>query len=171
MTLRRSEDWLADYEAARMRTSERKAQSGLLQYEAGRQKRRAAVEDKPTEKESKIQQRGVAMAREYLKLVGVAMKSLYAVPNGGYALPGGTGARLVGEGLVGGHPDLNLDVARGPFHGLRIEVKRPGEDLRDDQKDAFVRLIAEDYKCVICYSAEEIRDVVIDYLGIGISNG
>ena len=48
---------------------------------------------------------------------------LYAVPNGGYRPPR-TAAILKRTGVRPGVPDLCLPVARPPYHGLYIELKR-----------------------------------------------
>lgn len=52
------------------------------------------------------------------------LRWLHSVPNGGYRTAG-TAGRMKGEGVKAGVPDVFLDVARGPFHGLRMELKVP----------------------------------------------
>ena len=51
------------------------------------------------------------------------LRFLYAVPNGGFRHKSVAG-RMKAQGARAGVPDFNLDVARGPYHGLRIELKR-----------------------------------------------
>ena len=54
---------------------------------------------------------------------------LAAIPNGGYR-PMTTAAALKAEGVKAGYPDILLDVARGHWHGLRIELKRADRSNR-----------------------------------------
>lgn len=49
---------------------------------------------------------------------------LYSIPNGG-ARSGATAARMKATGAKKGFPDIALPVARGGFHGLFVELKRP----------------------------------------------
>lgn len=49
-------------------------------------------------------------------------KLLYAVPNGAHKSPA-MRVKFQREGLTPGMPDINLDVPRDCFHGLRGEVK------------------------------------------------
>ena len=49
---------------------------------------------------------------------------LHSVPNGAHVSKI-QAAMLVAEGLRSGVPDIFLDVARGGYHGLRIELKVP----------------------------------------------
>lgn len=50
---------------------------------------------------------------------------LFAVPNGGLRTKAEAG-KLKAEGVKSGVPDLCLPVARGPYHGLFLEMKKPG---------------------------------------------
>lgn len=52
---------------------------------------------------------------------------VHAVPNSAGLLHKATAGRLKGEGLKAGVFDLNLDVARGGFNGLKIELKVPAQ--------------------------------------------
>ena len=92
---------------------------------------------------------------------------LAAIPNGGYR-PMTTAAMLKAEGVKAGYPDILLDVARGPYHGLRIELKRADHSNRptDAQRDWIDRLRQYGYQAVICYGAQEAIDVIKAYLGI-----
>ena len=88
---------------------------------------------------------------------------------------------LVSEGLKGGVPDIEMNRASGLYHGLKIEMKyrkgglsdslmvkhRMGEylvDLDTEQKTKRELLIEADYKYVICYTAAEAKEAVINYL-------
>lgn len=47
----------------------------------------------------------------------------YAIPNGGMR-SGSVAGQMKASGQKSGYPDLGLDLARGRYHGLRLELKR-----------------------------------------------
>lgn len=53
------------------------------------------------------------------------LRWLYAIPNGRFRHIS-EAVKLKAEGVRAGVPDVALDVARGGYHGLRIEMKAPG---------------------------------------------
>ena len=62
-------------------------------------------------------------------------------------------------------PDLFLPVARGPYHGLYIEMKRQrGGGLSEDQKAWRDKLTAQGYSVRMCRGWLEASQVLIDYL-------
>jgi hypothetical protein len=99
---------------------------------------------------------------------GLDKRVLYAVPNGATLGDKYTaairGQILRDEGLRAKYPDLNFDVARGGFHGLRIEMKRPGEDADDGQKEYHEIIRAQGYRVVVCHSLQAFMCAVCDYL-------
>lgn len=95
---------------------------------------------------------------------------LYAVPNGATLGDKFTaairGSILRDEGLRSKYPDMNFDVARGQYHGLRIEVKKPGEDADDGQKEYHGIIQGQGYMVVICRSLESFMCEVSAYLAL-----
>lgn len=94
---------------------------------------------------------------------------IYAVPNffGHY----GTavqrvkaGARAMRAGRRKGIPDVSIDVARGGWHGLRIEFKTAVGKLSPQQREWRGRLEGHGYHVVVCKSADEACDVLTRYL-------
>lgn len=66
-----------------------------------------------------------------------------------------------------GYPDYIFDVARSDYHGLRIEMKAPEEYrsvISDDQRKWETKLRSQGYCFAYCYSAEEAKDLISDYL-------
>ncbi len=66
-----------------------------------------------------------------------------------------------------GYPDYILDVARSGYHGLRIEMKAPAQyqsRISDDQRKWESRLTNQGYLFAYCYSAEEMKQLITDYL-------
>ena len=89
--------------------------------------------------------------------------ALFAIPNGG-ARDVITGSRLKAEGVRRGTPDLMLAAARGPHHGLFIEMK-VGDNKPSSEQSAFLEyLIASGYKAVVHYSAEAAIHELKEYL-------
>jgi hypothetical protein len=100
------------------------------------------------------------------------LEDAYAVPNGSFLH--GTieqraiqGNALRRQGVKAGHPDINLDIAREPYHGLRIEMKRIGGDgPNDTQLAAHTRLRRRGYRVDVCYGFEQAQRVTLEYLGL-----
>jgi hypothetical protein len=100
---------------------------------------------------------------------------LHATPNGG-KLPYTRNAKgevyspqrvaLVREGLRKGYPDISLDVARGRFHGLRIELKRADRSNKPtpEQLEWIDRLRHYGYSAVVCYGAQDAINTIKAYL-------
>ncbi len=99
------------------------------------------------------------------------LELLHAVPNGAVygrdkRLAAMQAARLKAEGLRRGWPDLNLPVARGPFIGLVIEMKRRGERPTDDQRHYLDLLAACGHRTRVCFSAQDAIDELRAYLAL-----
>lgn len=67
-------------------------------------------------------------------------------------------------GMLAGALDINLPVARGPYHGMRIEMKFGKGRMTDDQKWYAARLVELGWYVVTCWDWEEAREEIIDYL-------
>ena len=92
------------------------------------------------------------------------MRMLYHVPNEGKRSQA-NGARLKSEGLRAGVPDINLDVARGEYHGLRIEMKRRrGERVSPEQAAWLEALREQGYAAIVARGWEEAADAIEKYL-------
>ena len=86
-----------------------------------------------------------------------------AIPNGGIR-NAWTAKNLKDEGVLSGAPDLLLLLPRHGYASLCIEMKKAGGRQSDNQK-AFEAACKEyKNKYVVCYSFEEFRTVVEDYL-------
>lgn len=74
---------------------------------------------------------------------------LHAIPNGGTRSLA-TGARMKAEGTKAGVLDIFLPLARSGYHGLYIEMKKPGKinNLSSVQKE-FIEYCTEHNYCVI----------------------
>ena len=88
---------------------------------------------------------------------------LFAVPNGGHRHPA-TGRRLKAEGVKPGVPDIFLDVPRGEWHGLRLELKVGRNKPTKAQVDWMERLSNHGYLAVVCWGWESARDQIQAYL-------
>ena len=87
----------------------------------------------------------------------------FSVPNGG-ARNAWTAKNLKDEGALSGVSDLLLLVPRHGYAGLCIEMKKPGGSMSESQK-AFKRAVEGfKYKYVVCYSLDEFKRLIADYL-------
>lgn len=90
-----------------------------------------------------------------------ALEMLHATPNGQYR-PG----QRMEPGLRRGYPDMSLDVPRGPYHGLRIELKVGRNRLTPDQEWWLEQLCAHGYRAVACWGFDEAIAAIEDYLSM-----
>lgn len=88
---------------------------------------------------------------------------LFHVPNGGLRSKQ-TASRLKKMGVKPGVPDVFLDVPRRKFHGLRIELKRPGETTSAIQKNWVQFYRDQGYWSAVCAGWESARDEILWYL-------
>ncbi len=90
-----------------------------------------------------------------------------ATPMGGYR-PSGAGGQMKGEGAKSGYPDLLIDVPRGGYHGLRIEMKRFDKtaNASDDQLRWLNDLATEGYRAILCRGHQALIHSLATYLGI-----
>ncbi|MFZ5990134.1 MAG: VRR-NUC domain-containing protein [Bacillota bacterium] len=72
--------------------------------------------------------------------------------------------RLLEEGMKPGVPDIFLPKPIGDWHGLFIEMKRPGNKVTKEQDEFIDYLISQKYRCRVCFSFEEAQFVILNYL-------
>jgi hypothetical protein len=109
------------------------------------------------------------------KMVVPELKWFHAVPNGGSRGSDKRSAQIVGgmmvaEGATAGVADTSLPVAKGGFHGLYIEMKKPGLEGRknggcSDEQIEFRDFVRQQgYAWAVCYSWREAIDCLRLYL-------
>ena len=98
---------------------------------------------------------------------------IYAVPNGGKRSVV-EAMRLVQGGVKSGIPDLQLDVARKGYHGLRLELKKPnvlangsrGKCKAPDEEQIkcheFLR--EQGFAVYVSNDLDELKQIILDYL-------
>lgn len=91
------------------------------------------------------------------------LRLLHAIPNGGWRHPA-VARGLKAEGVRAGVPDLDLPVPRGPYHGLRIELKAKGGTATPEQRWWLHELAMFGHRAELCFGWESARDVIIEYL-------
>ena len=92
------------------------------------------------------------------------LKMLWASLNG-VRLTIGQAVKAKKAGMKKGYPDIGLDVARGGYHGLRIELKREkGGRLEPEQKEWLQDLAEYGYFACVCRGANAAKLVLINYL-------
>ena len=93
------------------------------------------------------------------------IKQAYAVPNGGKRSIG-VAKKLKAEGVRAGECDINLDVARGGYFGLRIELKADGGHVSPLQHARIREHRANGYAAEVCVGWEAARDELLAYAGL-----
>lgn len=88
---------------------------------------------------------------------------MYAVPNGGKR-SAFEAARLKGEGVRAGVPDLCLNLPRGGAHGLFVEMKAPGGRESPEQKLVMEELVEEGYCVIVAHDALLAIEAIRAYL-------
>ena len=78
------------------------------------------------------------------------------------------GNLLKRKGVKAGVLDYDLKMARKGYHGLLIELKIKPNKLSKFQEKYIKDVTKEGYLAVTCWSAEEAKQVVIDYLDLNI---
>jgi len=103
-----------------------------------------------------------------------ALKTIYAIPNGGHRSKAVAG-KLKAEGVKSGVWDIHLpmasaewsDVYMKPVYiGLWIEMKYGKGRLTPNQKEWQSLMEERGHKCVVCYSWQEAVLAIGDYLDI-----
>ena len=89
---------------------------------------------------------------------------LNSVPNGG-ARNAITGAIIKKEGAVRGVADLELNIAKGGWHGLKIEMKTAKGRHSPYQKQWQKDIEAEGYLYAIVRSVDEFIQLITWYIG------
>jgi len=93
------------------------------------------------------------------------LRWLHAIPNGGKRHKK-VAIKLKAQGLKSGVLDIFLPKARQGFHGLYIEMKVGKNKLTANQADFKAEADAEGYRCEVCYSWDEARIVIKDYMNL-----
>lgn len=91
------------------------------------------------------------------------LEMLFATLNG-VRLPIGLAVKAKKQGNMRGVPDVFLDVARGGYHGLRIEMKVGKNKQTKEQVEWAKNYARNGYKVAVCYSWECATDVIEHYL-------
>ena len=91
---------------------------------------------------------------------------LHAIPNGGKRGPK-TARAMKAEGVKAGVPDLCLPVARGPYHGLYLELKTGSGRLTKDQTRWLGALAAQGFFASVAVGYHGAVGLIREYLSLG----
>lgn len=108
----------------------------------------------------------VLMIRTRLPLLH---RHMTAIPAGG-ARAIKTATELKAEGVRAGYPDLLFDFPRGPFHGLRLELKRSDgvpSQVKAHQREFGALLNEAGYLAIVGFGAAHAFDQVAAYWELG----
>ena len=84
----------------------------------------------------------------------------------GVRLTIGQAVKAKRAGMKKGYPDLSLDVARGDYHGLRIELKKTRGKLSPKQNEWRNWLLDRGYLSVVCWGEDEAKQALKFYLDL-----
>lgn len=87
----------------------------------------------------------------------------FHVPNGGQRNKV-VAIKLKMTGVKSGIPDIFIEEAKGGYHGARIELKIKPNKPSDEQIKIMKQLELAGYYVNVCYSFDEFKAVVTDYL-------
>lgn len=110
-------------------------------------------------------QKAILTWASYCKYNGRSLADyLVHTPNGG-GRSLSEGANFKKMGVKKGYPDLILDIAKGGYHGLRIELKKvKGSRTTPEQLERIEMLNAEGYYAVIAKGFDEAIQIILDYM-------
>ena len=92
------------------------------------------------------------------------LELMHHIPNGG-SRNKIEAARLKGQGVKAGIPDVFLPVAKGGYHGLYIEMKKQhGGTVSPEQKDKIAKLREQGYRVEVCKGFQNAADVIEAYM-------
>lgn len=91
------------------------------------------------------------------------LRLYHHIPNGGLR-DKRTAARLIGQGVHSGVPDVFIPAARGGYHGIYIELKTGANSPTPNQNEFMSGAMAEGYYCAVCYGWPCAAAVIEDYL-------
>lgn len=96
---------------------------------------------------------------------GVSLRKLiHHSPNGG-SRNAIEAKKFQSMGVQSGYPDLTLNIAKGGYYGLFIELKRrDNENLSKNQEWWLAWLKNEGYYATVCKGYDEAVAVITDYL-------
>ncbi len=95
----------------------------------------------------------------------------YAIPNGGLR-SGSVAGQMKASGQKSGYPDLGLDLARGRYHGLRIELKRSDGKGKQSpsQQQWHDRLLQAGYCYALCHGYAMAISVMTAYADLALGH-
>jgi hypothetical protein len=130
---------------------------------------------KPRRKNEEWEIQSAFFARWRSASLGVWHGLMFHVPNGS-VLGSFVKERVIRAkmlalaGVKNGVCDCFLSAARGRWHGMYVEFKRPSERNKhnggcsDDQVEFMAYAMGGGYKCIVAYSVDEAWDAVTNYL-------
>lgn len=118
---------------------------------------------KPVDREGQEQ---AALMKELQLRYPQAYKLIYHVPNGGHRVKA-VAAKLKGQGVKAGVPDLVLPMARGRYFGLYIEFKAmpPFDAPVSPSQDAYLQALGDQgYLAIVCRGSIDAVEAIRAYL-------
>ncbi len=117
----------------------------------------------PSNEESQIQKALIKWWAVACRGHGIPEFLLFAIPNGGKR-DVVTATNLKREGARSGTSDLFLSVPTARYHGLYIEMKRPGGAASEAQMQFLAEVSNRGYAAFLCYTLQQGIEYIREYL-------
>lgn len=88
-----------------------------------------------------------------------------AMPNGGLRSDK-TARDMLAEGQKKGYPDIIIDMAKGRYHGLRLELKAGKNNCSESQKSYQVTLRNGGFAVVVAWEFEAAKRAIEEYINL-----
>lgn len=86
-----------------------------------------------------------------------------AVPNGGHRAKS-TAGQMKAEGQKPGAPDIDIELPRGRYHGMKLEVKTESGSLQANQKERLAKLNEIGFYAVVGKGFDECWQLILNYI-------
>lgn len=114
-------------------------------------------------------QEQVLLVQTIQRLYPVIYFYMTAIPNGGLRNVI-IASKLKAEGVKPGYPDIVIDCPRGPYHGLRVEMKRAKKSLSSisEEQKAWGKLMNEQaVLAVVARGCQHALDQILYFWSLG----
>ena len=63
-----------------------------------------------------------------------------------------------------GWPDIDVDEARGKYHGIKFEIKKIDGKVKDHQEEVHKKLESKGYAVIVCYTLKDACCILDSYM-------
>lgn len=165
-TFRVPVSWLADYQEKRKKkTKPAKKSVERTKVINVHEKALSSLYKNPSLEKGKVEHYEQVRIFDYFYAYPDVYDLLYSVPNGGLR-DAATANSMLQSGQKRGIPDISLDIPKGIYHGLRLELKVNKNKPTPEQIKKLNLLSKQGYFCIVCYGSSESITAITQYLNL-----